>query len=252
MDHARSREGRLEAQREVKEALESLPEQPPEGAAVQVDDPPIELPQLQVPGQEVQVPEPHAVPSQPSNAELLARPASPRASSARAPQVEDGGREEHSSKRARHEENVARRISLVERQLVEVDVGGERFYHLDSIVDVEVVNALETEEVEMKNDGSTAVDEMEPSSHGSVGDPITTKSGRFKVMKNIPGQRLAAKAWYEYLATFLEKRGVEFSKENPCLGRRSGKLFIFAVAFLKPKRPADACNVKPDKNRYCT
>jgi hypothetical protein len=55
---------------------------------------------------------------------------------------------------------------------------------------------------------------------------ITTKAGKFKVMKNLPGQRLAAKAWYEFLAAFLEKRGVEFSKENPCLGKRNGSLFI--------------------------
>ena len=56
---------------------------------------------------------------------------------------------------------------------------------------------------------------------------ITTKVGRFKVLKNLPGQRLAARAWYEYLASFLENKGVQFSKENPCLGKRNGGLFIF-------------------------
>ena len=34
---------------------------------------------------------------------------------------------------------------------------------------------------------------------------ITTKAGRFKVMKNLPSQRLAAKAWYDFLASFFEK-----------------------------------------------
>ena len=55
---------------------------------------------------------------------------------------------------------------------------------------------------------------------------IRTKNGRYKVKKNLPDQRLAAKAWYDYLVSFLKKRGVEFSKENPCLGRRAGKLFL--------------------------
>lgn len=55
---------------------------------------------------------------------------------------------------------------------------------------------------------------------------ITTKKGKFKVLKNLPGQRMAAKAWYDYLADFLEKKGVQFSTENPCLGKRGDKLFI--------------------------
>ena len=48
MAYARSREGRLEAQKEIQEALGSLPEQPPEGAAIQVQvvDPLLEQPQL--------------------------------------------------------------------------------------------------------------------------------------------------------------------------------------------------------------
>ena len=55
---------------------------------------------------------------------------------------------------------------------------------------------------------------------------ITTKVGRFKVLKNLPGQRLAARAWYECLVSFLEGKGVQFSKENPCLGKRNDSLFI--------------------------
>ena len=257
---------------------------------------------------------------------------------------------------------MLRRISLVERRLVEVEVGGERFYHLDKIVDMEHLTAWESEDAEKMNDVSTSVDGIEllwsddpltrtppepdaevdrpadaielqrlqamgvlkvletkdygldllttrmiydlhikdwknpqtgevkrrwmrrarlvareyanqrrddahsPASGSQVlrllpamylmmlgveGVPrdqlqiggldvkdaflmasqeqpiqITTKGGRFKVLKNLPGQRLAAKAWYEFVAAFLEKRGVDFCKENPCLGRRNESLFI--------------------------
>eukprot|EP00435_Cladocopium_sp_Y103_P056906 s1031_g19.t1 len=55
---------------------------------------------------------------------------------------------------------------------------------------------------------------------------ITAKKGKFKVLRNLPGRRGAAKAWYDYLANFLEKKGVQFSIENPCLGKRGDKLFI--------------------------
>ena len=58
LEYARSREGRLEAQREVQEALDALPEQVPPGVAVRVEDPPGEP---QPPGQEGQ-----ALPSVPS------------------------------------------------------------------------------------------------------------------------------------------------------------------------------------------
>jgi hypothetical protein len=58
---------------------------------------------------------------------------------------------------------------------------------------------------------------------------IGTKNGKFKVLKNFPGQRMAAKAWYEYIATFLEKKGIKFSKENPCLGKRGDRLLSFCM-----------------------
>ena len=296
MAYARSREGRLEAQREVQEALESLPEH----AAVQaqVHGQPPEVPQALPAGQELQVPP--GAPSQSSNADLLAQPSSPRTSVPRTLQAGDAEQEEPSSKRMRHEESVVRRTALVERRLVEVEVGGERFHHLDNIVDMEHLSAWEFEDNMKVEDSPMSVDEMEilwsddsltrtpPEPHAEVdraadaveiqrlqamgvsgsqvlrllpaiylmllgveGVPreqlviggldvkdaflmasqeepvqITTKSGRFKVMKNLPGQRLAAKAWYEFLASFLEKRGVEFSKENPCLGKRSNSLYL--------------------------
>jgi hypothetical protein len=55
---------------------------------------------------------------------------------------------------------------------------------------------------------------------------VTTKAGKFKVKKNLPGQRKAAKSWYEFIANYLEKKGVTFCPENPCLGRRGGGLFL--------------------------
>lgn len=38
--------------------------------------------------------------------------------------------------------NVLRRMTLVEKRLV-IEAGGERFYHLDNIVDMEHINAWE-------------------------------------------------------------------------------------------------------------
>ena len=49
---------------------------------------------------------------------------------------------------------------------------------------------------------------------------VSTSSGHFAVLKNLPGQRIGAKAWFDHLTSWLEKeQGFEFSKENPCLGR---------------------------------
>lgn len=55
---------------------------------------------------------------------------------------------------------------------------------------------------------------------------ITTKNCRFKAAKKLPGPRFAVKVSYEFLATFLEKRGAEFTKENLCLRKRNGCCFI--------------------------
>ena len=272
--------------------------------------------------------------------------------------TESLGQEESGAKRTRHEENVLRRIAMIERRLVEVPVGEEKLYHLDKIIDQEYLNAVENDEGDEKTlfqvsnmeklwsddpltrtppDPDPGVDHLaaevelqrlqdmvellggedgglnllatrmvcdwrikdwtnsatkevkrrwmrrgrpvareyanqrrddvhSPASGGQIlrflpsiylmmlgvdGVPreelqigaldvkdaflmanqeepvqITTTNGKFKVKKKLPGQRLAAKAWYDYLVSFLKKRGVEFSKENPCMGKRSGKLFL--------------------------
>eukprot|EP00435_Cladocopium_sp_Y103_P032112 s1247_g8.t1 len=356
MAYANSREGRLEAQKEVQEALASLPSVPPEGAAVHVEDAIPEVPQ-QTEGALT------SSASQPVNADLLASPSSPRASALREPERSEVEiQEEPSSKRSKHE-GVVRRIAMIERRLVEVDVGGETFYHLDNVIDEDTMNLWEADEDdEMRGNFSAVVDELEklwsdepltrappepdpevdrladsvevkrlqemgvlegltgedanlellttrmvydwrikewrnsltgeqkrrwmrrarlvareyanckrddvhsPASGGQVlrllpaiylmmigvdevppeevqigsldikdaflmadqEQPvqIATKVGRFKVLKNLPGQRLAARAWYDFLASFLVKKGIEFSKENPCLGKRGGGLFL--------------------------
>ena len=112
MAYARSREGRLEAQQEVQEALASLPADPPEGVAVPVDG---GIPEVPQPDQDQEAPQSSPMPSQPANAELLAQPPSPRASASRS---QDGRpaaevQEEPSSKRTKHEEGVLRRITMV-------------------------------------------------------------------------------------------------------------------------------------------
>ena len=51
--------------------------------------------------------------------------------------------------------------------------------------------------------------------------PITTATGYYKVLKNIPGQRIGAKAWYEFLREYLEKElSFTFDVVNPCLGKQ--------------------------------
>ena len=50
---------------------------------------------------------------------------------------------------------------------------------------------------------------------------ITTNTGYYKVLKNIPGQRIGAKAWYEFLRTYLEEElNFAFDVVNPCLGKK--------------------------------
>lgn len=55
---------------------------------------------------------------------------------------------------------------------------------------------------------------------------VTTKVGKLKVKKGLPGQKKAARSWYEFIADYLGKKGVTFFPENPCLGRRGGGLFL--------------------------
>lgn len=50
---------------------------------------------------------------------------------------------------------------------------------------------------------------------------IVTAIGEYQVLRNLPGQRIGAKAWYEHLGTYLiEKQGFSFDIINPCLGKR--------------------------------
>ena len=50
---------------------------------------------------------------------------------------------------------------------------------------------------------------------------ITTAVGEYKVLRNLPGQRIGAKAWYEHLRSYLiEEQGFSFDIINPCLGKR--------------------------------
>ena len=114
--YARSRHGRLETQPEVQQALAELPEQTPPGSGVIVE----EIAAAPQHGQEL--PATSSETSQPANADLLARPSSPRASSARPTEVGVAAstEEEPSAKRMKPSENSLRRIEMVERRLVEV------------------------------------------------------------------------------------------------------------------------------------
>ena len=55
---------------------------------------------------------------------------------------------------------------------------------------------------------------------------ITTKVGHFRVRKNLPGQRIGAKAWFDHITQFMMHRGFVFCPENPCLGRKDGSVFV--------------------------
>ena len=41
-----------------------------------------------------------------------------------------------------------------------------------------------------------------------------------------PGQRIGAKAWFEYLTGWLRTRGFTFSQINPCLGRLGQQMML--------------------------
>ena len=56
---------------------------------------------------------------------------------------------------------------------------------------------------------------------------IVTELGRFKVVRNLPGQRIGARAWFDYFVSFLEQRGFSFCPENPCLGKMEDKVQLF-------------------------
>ena len=48
---------------------------------------------------------------------------------------------------------------------------------------------------------------------------VTTATGHFEVLRNLPGQRIGAKAWFDHLTEWLKSKGLQFCPENPCLGR---------------------------------
>ena len=157
MAFAQSREGRLESQREVQEALENLDDAPAGGAIPVVADPP-------APPQPDAVPEASQLPQQPqpANAALLAQPSSPRASASGARSLDASaavGQEEPLTKRSRNE-GVLRRLGMVERRLVEVHLDGDTLYHIDEPYDEEYVNALVGEDDEKMSDPQS-VHEME-------------------------------------------------------------------------------------------
>ena len=61
---------------------------------------------------------------------------------------------------------------------------------------------------------------------------ISTSLGKYKVLKNLPGQRIGAKAWYEHIRDYLiSNQGFVFDVVNPCLGKKGE---------ASPK-PADPC-----------
>ena len=60
----------------------------------------------------------------------------------------------------------------------------------------------------------------------AVPTQLRTPNGHFEVLKNLPGQRIGAKAWYECITSWLGERGFEFADENPCLGRRSNDMML--------------------------
>ena len=52
-----------------------------------------------------------------------------------------------------------------------------------------------------------------------------TNLGRFRVLKNLPGQRQGAQAWFNHLVEFLESIRFSFCKKNACLGRKADQVF---------------------------
>ena len=392
MAYARSREGRLESQREVQEALRDLPQEAPP-ASLAIAEAPGEVPQAlpgslvvsAAPGQVSQaLPGSHAVSAAPggvpqafpegplqvpqavleqaaaSNTGLLASPPSPRMAMAR-DDAPAGG--EPIAKRGKTSEASLRRVEMVERRLVEVEINEDKLYHLDEVINHDFVNAWMEEEAEKDekdvlqkslereilwsdeplgrtpSQPTAEVDAMankveierlqsmgvlaqlgehevnldslttrmvydwrikgyenpatgekkrwwmrrarlvareyahekrddvhSPASGGQalrilpivylmmravdkisqeelmigaldIGDAflqvkqerplqVATPEGKFKVERNLPGQRIGAKAWFSHLTSLLREKQFEFSKENPCLGKRRGGVYI--------------------------
>ena len=69
------------------------------------------------------------------------------------------------------------------------------------------VDGINQEEIQI---GSLDIKDAFPMADQEQPLQITTRVGKFKVKKNLPGQRKAAKSWYEFIASYLEKKGVIF------------------------------------------
>lgn len=55
---------------------------------------------------------------------------------------------------------------------------------------------------------------------------VSAPNGIFEVKRNLPGQRIGAKAWFEHLTKWLSEKGFIFSQTNPCLGRLEDKMMV--------------------------
>ena len=53
----------------------------------------------------------------------------------------------------------------------------------------------------------------------TVPTQLRTPNGHFEVLKNLPGQRIGAKAWYECITSWLGERGFEFAEKKPVFGQ---------------------------------
>ena len=59
---------------------------------------------------------------------------------------------------------------------------------------------------------------------------LRMQGGDFIVLKNLPGQRIGAKAWFDYFSKFLaEELGFEACKLNPCLLRSRKAVLLVHV-----------------------
>lgn len=157
MIYARARQGRLETQQEVQETCAKLPEQTPPGSGVIVEEIAV------APQQGQKLPMASSEPSQPLNANLLARPSSPRAFSARPAEVGAAVStvETPSAKGMKPGEKVLKRMEMVERRLVEVKVANGTYHHLDHVINVDFVKAWESEDAELIEEKVKDVSELE-------------------------------------------------------------------------------------------
>ena len=55
---------------------------------------------------------------------------------------------------------------------------------------------------------------------------VKTARGHYEVKRNLPGQPLGAKAWFDYFTDWLKSREFQFSDINPCLGKRENQMMV--------------------------